>query len=177
MERVNTFLGKHVWLQFALSVLAASALVALLFPGDSVLSVVSRTALMSVGGIAVLLVVRRKEKRAAGSTDGLVVLDRKLRRGDVPVDPAEREAMRELVDQRLHRTRHRVAALVLIGVLFGSVTVLTALTGGLRATIGFALFTVVFLGWMIADSSTQRRRLNTMDAALKSTRPAPQPQL
>ncbi|MER6136175.1 hypothetical protein [Streptomyces sp. NPDC001815] len=178
MERVNAFLGKHLWLQFALSILCASALVMLLFPGSSAASVVARTALMSTGGIAVVLVARRKEKRAAGSTDSLVVLDRKLRKGDVPVDPAQREAMRGLVDQRLHRTRHRVAALVFLAALFCSVTVLTALTSGTRQTIGFALFTVVFLGWSIANSTSQNRRLRTMEAALttadRARRPLPQ---
>ncbi|MFJ2262958.1 hypothetical protein ACIOKD_32410 [Streptomyces sp. NPDC087844] len=168
MERVNTLLGKHVWLQFVLSVLVGSALIVLLFPGPSVLSVVIRTTVISVGGIAAVLVARRKEKRAAGSTDSLVVLDRKLRKGDVPTDPAERDAMRALVAQRLHRTRHRVPALVLLTVLFCSVTLLTAATGGQRQTIGVALLTVVFVGWGISNSSLQQHRLRAMDAALRS---------
>ncbi|WP_328492161.1 hypothetical protein OHS59_04930 [Streptomyces sp. NBC_00414] len=176
MERINTFLSKHLWLQFVLSILCASALVALLFPGPSILSVVIRTAFISVGGIAVVLVARRKEKRAAGSTDSLIVLDRKLRKGDVPDDPAERDSMRELVGQRLHRTRHRVAALVFLTVLFCSVTVLTAVTGGMRQTIGYSLLTVVFISWSIANSRVQHRRLRTMEAALKGESPAPQPQ-
>ncbi|MDQ1034165.1 hypothetical protein QFZ75_000581 [Streptomyces sp. V3I8] len=175
-ERVNTFLGKHLWLQFVLSVLCASALVLLLFPGPSVLSVVIRTSVMSVGGIAVVLATRRKEKRAAGSTDGLVALDRRLRRGDVPTDPAEREAMRALVGRRLHRTRHRVPALIFLGVLFCSVTVLTALSGGLRQTVGMALLTVLFLGWTATAGATHDRRLRTMDRALESNSRVPQPQ-
>ncbi|MFE7028679.1 hypothetical protein ACFU9Y_00080 [Streptomyces sp. NPDC057621] len=175
MERVNTLLGKHIWLQFVLSILAGSALVVLLFPGPSVLSVVLRTTVVSVGGIAAVLLARRKEKRAAGSADGLVVLDRKLRKGDVPTDPAERDAMRALVAQRLHRTRHRVPALVFLTVLFCSVTVLTAATGGPRQTIGFALLTVVFIGWSISNSSLQHRRLRAMDAALRSDGAARRP--
>ncbi|PSM45181.1 hypothetical protein C6Y14_03650 [Streptomyces dioscori] len=175
MERVNTLLGKHIWLQFVLSVLAGSALIVLLFPGPSVLSVVIRTTVISVGGIAAVLLARRKEKRAAGSTDGLVVLDRKLRKGDVPTDPPERDGMRALVTQRLHRTRHRKPALVFLTVLFVSVTVLTAATGGLRQTIGLALLTVVFIGCGIYNSSLQQRRLHAMDAALRSEGAAPRP--
>ncbi|MCX4238287.1 hypothetical protein [Streptomyces ortus] len=171
MERVNTLLGKHIWLQFALSVLAGSVLVMLLFPGPSALSVVIRTTVVSAGAIASVLVARRWERRAAGSTDSLVVLDRKLRRGDVPTDPAERDAMRALVAQRLHSTRHRVPALVFLTFLFCAVTVLTALTGGPRQTIGLALLTVVFIGWSIYNSSLQQRRLHTMATALHTDEP------
>ncbi|MEU9430922.1 hypothetical protein [Streptomyces sp. NPDC048252] len=167
MERVNAFLGKHLWLQFVLSILCASALVMLLYPGRSALSVVLRTAFVSIGGIVVVLVVRRRERRAAGGgTNGLVSLDGKLRKGEVPVDPAEREAMRGLVAQRLHRTRHRVAALVFLAVLFCTVTALVALTSGPRQTIGFALLTVVFLAWSVGNGNLQHRRLRAMQASL-----------
>lgn len=167
MERVNTFLSKHLWLQFTLCVLCAGVLVMLLYPGRSALSVFLRTAFVSVGGIAVALVVRRRERRAAGgSTDGLVSLDRRLRTGEVPVEPGEREAMRALVAQRLHRTRHRMAAMVFLAVLFCGVTVLVAATAGTRQTIGFALLTVVFLAWSIANGNLHHRRLLTMRAAL-----------
>ncbi|OQD57385.1 hypothetical protein BM536_005325 [Streptomyces phaeoluteigriseus] len=167
MERVNAYLGKHLWLQFVLSILCASALVMLLYPGHSALSVVLRTALISISGIVVVLIGRSRERRAAGgSTNSLVSLDRKLRKGEVPVDPSEREAMRALVTQRLHRTRHRVAALVLLAVLFCAVTVLTALTSGLRQTIGFALLTGIFLVWIIGNGNLQHRRLRVMQAAL-----------
>ncbi|UPZ27131.1 hypothetical protein MUK60_04485 [Streptomyces sp. LRE541] len=168
MERVNTLLGKHIWLQFALGILVGSALMVLLFPGRSIISVVIRMTVVSIGSIAVVLAARRKEKRAAGSTDSLIVLDRKLRKGDVPTEPAERDAMRALVAQRLHRTRHRVPALVFLTVLFCSVTVLSAMTGGLRPTIGLALLSVLFIGWLTVSGSKNQRRLRAMDAALKS---------
>jgi len=171
VERVNALLSRHLWLQYALSVLAASALVLLLFPGRSPASVLMRMAFTSLGGIAVLIVVRRKEKRAAGSTDGLVALDRKLRRGEVPTAPEERQAMRDLVEQRLHRSRHRVAAQILLAVMCAAVVVLTALTAGARQTVGFAVFGVVFVGWLVLYGNLQQRRLRTMRAALTTEAP------
>ncbi|MFE1796708.1 hypothetical protein ACFW9L_11145 [Streptomyces sp. NPDC059517] len=168
MERFTTFLGKHVWLQVTLSTVIASALVVLLFPESSVLSAVIRTALISVMVVVVVLAARREEKRAVGGTENLVALERKVRKGDVPADPAERDAMRGLVDRRLYRSRHRVAALVLVTVVLGSITALSALAGEERQAIGFSLFAVAFTGWSIVNSSRQHRRLTTMDAALRS---------
>ncbi|MFD6286486.1 hypothetical protein [Streptomyces sp. NPDC060205] len=175
MERLRTFLGKHVWLQVVLSTLIASALVVLLFPESSVLSAVIRTALISVAVVAVLLAARREERRAVGGTENLVTLERKVRKGDVPADPAERDAMRGLVDRRLYRSRHRVAALVLLTVVLGAVTALSALAGEERQAVIFSLFAVAFVSWSIVNSSRQHRRLTTMDAALRSGGPAPGP--
>jgi uncharacterized membrane protein len=172
MERVSAFLGRHVWLQLVLSVLAASALVMLLFPGRSVLSVLVRTTVTSLGGIGVVLARRRREKRAAGGSAGdLVALDLKLRHGEVPTAPKERAAMGDLVAQRLRRTRHRVAALVGLAVVFTAVTALMALTGTVRQAVGYAVLTVVFVGWRIHGSNVQHRRLCAMRAALEDERP------
>ncbi|GHF38809.1 hypothetical protein [Streptomyces griseosporeus] len=169
MERINTYLAKHLWAQMLLSVLAASVLIMVVFPGRSFLSVVVRTAVMSAGGIAVVAAARRKEKRASGgSTDRMVALDRKLRKGDVPTDPEEREAMRGLVEQRLHRTRHRVLAQVGLTVLFGAVVAATALTAGPRQTVGLTVLSVVFLGWCFFYGNRNHRRLLTMRRALSA---------
>lgn len=168
MKRIRDFLARNLWAQVALSILAASVLVALIYPGRSFGTVMLRTAVMSVGGICVVVFVRRKEKRAAGGkANDLVSLDRKLRKGDVPQDPHEQSAMRDLVAQRLHRTRHRVAALVFLAALFTTVTMLTALTQGLRQTIGMTVISVTFVVWMIYYSNLQNRRLITMRAALQ----------
>ncbi|MFD8567182.1 hypothetical protein [Streptomyces sp. NPDC059639] len=169
MERVQVFLARHLWAQLVLAVLAGAVLVQLLYPQGSFADVLVRTAVTSVGAVCVALVVRRKERRAAGSTDGLVSLDRRLRTGDAPADPAERQAMRQLVDQRLHRTRHRKAALALLAVMFVGITVLTAFTAGPRQTVGFAVLTVVFLSWMAYAGGLNDRRLHAMDAALGDT--------
>ncbi|MGV9273264.1 hypothetical protein [Streptomyces griseosporeus] len=169
MERINTYLAKHLWAQMLLSVLAASVLIMVVFPGRSFLSVVVRTAVMSAGGIAAVAAARRKEKRASGgSTDRMVALDRKLRKGDVPTDPEEREAMRGLVEQRLHRTRHRVLAQVGLTVLFGAVVAATALTAGPRQTVGLTVLSIVFLGWCFFYGNRNHRRLLTMRRALSA---------
>lgn len=54
--------------------------------------------------------------------------------------------MRDLVEARLHRTRHRVAAQVLLAVMLCGVVAATALTASLPRTLGMALFAGVFLG-------------------------------
>ncbi|MFE6331773.1 hypothetical protein ACFVP3_33375 [Streptomyces sp. NPDC057806] len=173
MERIRDFLTRHLWVQIALSVLAASVLVALLYPGRSFATVVLRTAIMSAGGICIMVIMRRKEKRAAGGkTNDLLSLDQKLRKGEVPQDPREQSAMRDLVAQRLHRTRHRVAALIFLAVLFTTVTVGTALTAGPRQTIGMTVLSVGFIAWMIYFSNLQNRRLHTMRAALEERVPS-----
>ncbi|MFI1377226.1 hypothetical protein ACH4UY_35150 [Streptomyces longwoodensis] len=174
--RVGRFLGRHLWLQVVLSLLAACALIMLLFPERSFASVLVRTAGTSVGAIAVLVARRRKEKRAAGgSADDLVSLDLRIRNGEVPEAPHERRAMRDLVAQRLHRMRHRRMGLVLLGVLFGGLTVFMALTQDARQSIGFGVLTVVFLGWMAYQGKVQDRRLRTMRAALGDDGPEGRP--
>jgi hypothetical protein len=167
MERVNSRLGKHLWLQVVLSALVAGAVVWLLFPERSLASVLTRVAVASLGGVVVLLLVRRKEKRAAGgSADDLVSLDRMLRRGEVPTDPQARQAMRELVDQRLHRTRHRVAAQLVLAVIWITLVILMALTAGLGQTISMTVFAVAFLTWLVLYGNHPHRRLHTMREAL-----------
>lgn len=164
-------LARNLWLQVVLSVLCAAAVVLVLFPGNSAASVLPRVAFSSIGGVIVLLVVRTREKRAiGGSSEDVVSLDAKLRKGDVPSAPEERRAMRELVGQRLHRTRHRRAALVLLCALCAAVVVGTALTAEPRATVALALFCGGFLGWMAWFGGVQIRRLRHMDRALKDER-------
>ncbi|MEU0785681.1 hypothetical protein ABZ341_29365 [Streptomyces sp. NPDC006173] len=163
MEKLSDFLTRHLWFQFALSWLAATAVVLLIYPGRSVPGVLVRVVVTSVGALWVALRIRSREKRAAGgSTDGLVALERQLRTGEVPVEPERREAMRELVDRRAHRTRHRGAALVFLFLLFGGVVVLTALTAGPRQTIRFGLLTVAFLTWAVVGGGRGQRRLRHM---------------
>lgn len=163
LEKFSDVLARHLWLQFVLSWLATTAFVLLIYPGRSVPAVLARVAASSVGAVWFILRIRSREKRATGSsTDGLVDLDGQVRRGEVPADPERREAMRELVDRRLHRTRHRGAALVFLFLLFGGVTVLTALTAGPRQTIGIGLLSVAFLTWAVIGGGRGRQRLLRM---------------
>ncbi|MFD7439715.1 hypothetical protein [Streptomyces sp. NPDC059861] len=174
MERLNTFLTKHLWLQIVLSIPCASAVILLINPGNSAGAVLLRVAVISIGGVLVIVILRRKEKRAAGgSASSLLSLDRKLRRGEVPTEPAEREAMRALVEQRLHRTRHRVTATAFLAFLFASLVAATAVTSGPRQTTGFALFSALFVGWLIVNGNLQNRRLQRMHDALDASHGEP----
>ncbi|MEW2165529.1 hypothetical protein AB0912_21410 [Streptomyces sp. NPDC007084] len=174
LAKLSDVLARHLWLQFVLSWLAATAVVLLLYPGRSVASVLIRVAATSVGAVWLTLRARSREKRAVGgSTDALVTLEGQLRRGEVPADPERREAMRELVDRRLHRTRHRGAALVFLFLLFGGVVVLTALTAGPWRTLGFGLLTAAFLTWAVIAGQRGRRGLLRMRDLLATTPAAP----
>jgi hypothetical protein len=82
VDRIDSYLGKHLWAQIVLSLLVASAVSMLLFPERSFGTTLVRTAVISAGGIAIMVAMRRKEERAAGgSADRLVTLERKLLRG------------------------------------------------------------------------------------------------
>ncbi|MEU2494179.1 hypothetical protein [Streptomyces sp. NPDC007883] len=167
MEKLSGFVAERFWLQLVLSVLCASAVIMLISPGESPAAVLLRVAVSSVGGVIVLVGVRRRERRAVGgSTANVLSLDRKLRTGEVPTEPGERRAMRDLVEQRLHRTRHRVTATVFLVLLCASVVVMTAVTSGLRGAVGITLFLVIFVGWLIGNGSVQDRRLRRMRDAL-----------
>ncbi|MGW5370135.1 hypothetical protein ACWER6_32335 [Streptomyces sp. NPDC004009] len=76
---------------------------------------------------------------------------------------------------RRRRGRRRPAGLVLLFCAVTVVTVLTALTAGPRQTLGFALLTVVFLGWSIPYGNLQHRRLRRMRSALAGHRREPGP--
>ncbi|MFI0188936.1 hypothetical protein ACH4PW_15430 [Streptomyces sp. NPDC017082] len=61
-----------------------------------------------------------------------------------------------------------LAAAALVCLLCGAVTALTALTAGPRQTIGMALFSVVFSGWLLYSGGLQKQRLRTMRTALRA---------
>jgi Flp pilus assembly protein TadB len=167
VEKINTFLAERLWLQIALSVVCATAAILLISPGESPVAVLLRVAGSSIGGVLVLVLLRRREKRAAGgSATGLVALDKKLRDGEAPTEPAERQAMRDLVAQRLHRIRHHTAATAVLAFLVVTLVLLTAATSGLRQTVGYALLGVAGLGWLVIEGRRQRRRLWHMRDAL-----------
>ncbi|MFJ3663002.1 hypothetical protein ACIPPM_21345 [Streptomyces sp. NPDC090119] len=173
MGRINDYFIRHVWAPIVLGVIVASAVTWVLFGGNPVATVV-RACLYSAAGVGFMLSRRRKEQRAAGgSMDRLVRVEQRLRAGETPSDPDDRRIMREIVERRLHQTRHRVPALVFLALLFAAVTVLTGLTASPWRTVGLAVFGVVFLGWMIWNSNRQTHRLRTMRDALRGGDPAP----
>ncbi|KPC88376.1 hypothetical protein ADL35_05720, partial [Streptomyces sp. NRRL WC-3753] len=65
------------------------------------------------------------------------------------------------------RTRNRPWALAFLVLLFGGVTVLTALTAGPRETIGFGILAVTFPVWIYFQGRKQLRRLHRMRDALR----------
>lgn len=170
MHSVNRWLTRHLWLQVALAVLAATAVILLIDPARSWGEVLVRVTVMSLGGAAVLAARRRGERRAVGGSDATVAsLDHRLRRGDVPADPGEREAMAKLVARRLHNTRHRWAALAFLGVMLGTLYALIAATSGPRAMIGYGLLFGTFLAWLTWYAVRNHRRLRRMADALRRT--------
>ncbi|MEV8596228.1 hypothetical protein ACIHFC_32400 [Streptomyces sp. NPDC052013] len=170
MERINIFLGRHAWAQVLLTVLMACAVMLLMSPGEPPLVVLTRAAVMSVGAVAVLLVLRAGEKRAArGSADRLVTLDRYLRRGEIPSSPTDREAMLDLVEQRLHRTRHRRPALVVLYLMHALLVVAPLMLGNVRQALVIGLLGAVALPLLTWQGGRQIRRLRDMREALRST--------
>lgn len=168
MERINTFLGRHVWVQVLLTVLAGWAVIMLMSPGEPPLVVLARAAVMSVGAVAVLLVLRAREKRAArGSADRLVILDRQLRRGEIPSSPADREAMRDLVEQRLHRTRRRKPALVMLCLMYALLVIVLLLLGSGREALVCGVLGAITLPLLTWQGGRQQRRLRDMRATLR----------
>ncbi|WP_333768977.1 hypothetical protein [Streptomyces sp. IBSBF 2435] len=173
MRRIKDLFARHLWLQFTAAWLLAAAFVLLLNPGRSPLGVLVRVVACSLG--AVWMTVRRRQREravAGGSADELVVLDHMLRRGEVPQDAERRHAMRELVDQRLNRTRHRKSALVFIAALLIAVVVLSAFTSSLWHTIGFGVFSAVFFAYLYLVGGATLHRLQRMRDALADTTPA-----
>ncbi|MFF8544972.1 hypothetical protein ACF060_32350 [Streptomyces werraensis] len=119
----------------------------LMSPGEPPLVDLARAAVMSVGAVAVPLVLRAREKRAArSSADRLVILEAAAP-GRPPSSPADRETMRDLVEQRLHRPRRRKPALVMLCLMYTLlVTVLLLLDSGREVPV-HGVLTLPLLTW------------------------------
>ncbi|ORT53727.1 hypothetical protein [Streptomyces sp. CB03238] len=162
-----------MWATVLLSVVAASAVIMLMSPGRPWWQVLLRVAVISLGGVAVIYVRRRREKRATGGSDRTVVgLDEKLRRGEVPEDAGERDAMARLVAHRLHASRHWRWAAVGMFLLVGLVAVAVAATADAPVAIGYTVFSLAFLAWPTWSAVRHRRRLRHMAEAVGRSGPA-----
>ncbi|MFG1811970.1 hypothetical protein [Streptomyces sp. NPDC049040] len=167
MERIDEYFSRHLWLQFAVAWVVATGLVLAVFPGHSVLGVLIRVVLCSAVGIGSALRRRHREERAVGGTDSLLHLNHLLRKGEAPSDPRQRQAMRELVDRRLHRVRHRKAALVGMAVLLGGTTAMAASIASPVRSIAYgayAAFFFVYLYFVGRLGITRLRRMRRMVA-------------
>ncbi|MEW2074407.1 MULTISPECIES: hypothetical protein [unclassified Streptomyces] len=171
MERLNTFLGRHIWAQILLVVLLGWAVIMLMSPGEPALVVLARAAVTSVGAVAVLLVLRAREKRVAGgSGDRLVTLDRRLRHGEIPSSPADREAMLDLAEQRLRRTRHRRPALAVLYLMYALLVAAPLLLGNVRQALVCGLLGAVCLPLLTWQGGRQVRRLREVRETLRGSR-------
>ena len=174
MRRINDVFARHQWLQIVCSWALATVMVLLVFPGRSPLSSLIRVMLCSTAAVWIAVRRRRREKAVAGgSAHDLVTLDHMLRRGTVPTEPAQREAMRTLVDRRLHRTRHRKAALVFMGVLLSCVATATFFTTSLPRAAAYGVFCVAFFAYLVVAGGMALHRLDFMRASLESTDDGP----
>lgn len=170
MERLNTFFGRHIWAQVLLVVLLGWAVIMLMSPGEPPLVVLARSAVTSVGAVAVLLVLRAREKRAAGgSGDRLVTLDRRLRHREIPSSPADREAMLDLVEQRLHRTRHRRPALAVLCLMYALLVAAPLLLGQVRQALVLGLLGAIILPLLTWQGGRQVRRLREVRETLRGS--------
>lgn len=170
MERINTFFGRHVWAQVLLTVLLGSAVITLMSPGEPPLVVLTRAAVMSACSVAFLLMLRAREVRAArGSADRLVTLDRRLRRGEIPSSSTDRDAMLELVEQRLHRTRHRRPALVALYLMWALLVVASLLLGNVRQALICGILGAVVLPLLTWHGGRQIRRMRDVRETLRGT--------
>lgn len=168
MERINTFFGRHVWAQVLLTVLLGWAVIMLMSPGEPPLVVLTRAAVTSAGAVAVLLVLRAREKRTAhGSADRLVILDRQLRRGGIPSSLIDQKTMLNLVEQRLHRTRHRGSALVVLYLMYALLVTAPLLLGHVRQALVCGLLGAVLLPLLTWQGGRKLRRLRDMRETLR----------
>jgi hypothetical protein len=160
MRKIDLWFARHPVAQTLLSVLLATAVILLISPGRSPAEVLGRTAALCVTGMAVVLAFRRREQRAARASGGRYAeLEQRMRHGEVPEDPADREAMRGLVAQRLRVNRHRHLALAVLWLLMGGVAVAAALTQSTREAVGYGLLAAVFLGWITWYGRRTRRTM------------------
>ncbi|MFD7712634.1 hypothetical protein [Streptomyces sp. NPDC059786] len=117
---------------------------------------------------------RKRDARAVGTdADNVPGMDRRiLKGGDVPDDPAEREAMARLVDRRQERlVRNRRWAFPLLAVIFFGTSGLWFAAGS--ATSGGVMLAaaVVFMSWMVWQHRRTLRRLEDMRRRLAEQPP------
>jgi hypothetical protein len=122
-----------------------------------------------VGGCAVVTwrVIRRRRGDATAigtGSDAVPTLDRRIMKGDLPEDPAEREAMGRLVQRRLDRIRrHQKWALPLMAVFCFAPAALWLVAGRDSSGVLAAVFGVAFFGWLVWMNRRAVHRLTRMD--------------
>ncbi|MBY8880853.1 hypothetical protein [Actinacidiphila acidipaludis] len=92
-----------------------------------------------------------------------------IRKGQVPTDPARRDAMRDLVDQRLHRTRHRKTALVVMAVLLTAVAASTFFTTSPPRAAAYCVFSAASFAYLVVVGGAALHRLRRLRDSLGAT--------
>ncbi|MBC9713168.1 flippase-like domain-containing protein [Streptomyces sp. TRM66268-LWL] len=128
-------------------------------------SLLRAVAIGATGAVLFAARQRRYRRRVGGRMDALVAAERRFRRGEVPEDHAEREAMRGLLAER----RREMARVWAIAVFLGMLTllpVLFLLNGEGPAAAVALVVGALFGGWMLWMRRRNLRRLDHMEKAL-----------
>ncbi|WP_433887906.1 hypothetical protein [Streptomyces sp. CA-111067] len=113
---------------------------------------------------------RRRDSRAVGAkADELPQLERRMRRGEVPEDPAERQAMRKLAQRRLAKLQGGAKwALPLLGFLWLAVSVISLAVGQFGSGLAFLGAGVVLAGLIVWGRRRNIERLTRAERRLSA---------
>ncbi|MFG3280454.1 hypothetical protein [Streptomyces sp. NPDC048111] len=163
------------WWAVGLAALVVGAGIRLLFNGlDNWVSIVIGAGFYAALFTAMSRKRQRADAHASGvATDDVPVLERRVRREDIPDDPALRQAMLELVRRRL-RLMHGKALwfFPVLLVMFAGLGVWLIVSGHLAAGIGWLAFAFVFMGGLAWMRRVNLGRMRRVERRL-TERPAP----
>jgi Flp pilus assembly protein TadB len=113
---------------------------------------------------------RRRDSRAVGAkADELPQLERRMMRGEVPDDPAERQAMRKLAERRTAKLRRGAKwALPLLGFLWLAFAVLSLARGDLGTGLVWLAAGAVMLGVIFWSRQRVLGRLDRAERRLSA---------
>ncbi|MFJ8822619.1 hypothetical protein ACIREE_12615 [Streptomyces sp. NPDC102467] len=176
MHTFKRWLDHSLIAQGALIFLLGLGFSALFRPSEHPALWAFKSALYTGIALTFLTVQRRRAGRAAGTDQrGVADLARKIRHGEEPRDPAERERMRRLVGDQLGRIERGRKWLPLwlgcMGLIAAGMLALGIATGSWIFPAVFAIGMAGFCSGIVWMRRRNVERLRHMDAAL---RPAPE---
>lgn len=120
------------------------------------------------------IVRRRRADAGSVGVDSAAVpaLDRRIMKGDIPDDPAERQAMGRLARRRREKlTRARGWAFPLLAVMFFGGSAFWFVVGEYVRGGVMAAFSVVFLGWLVWMNRRALRKIDRVESQLRTATP------